>query len=385
MRLHVHGIATGGDGVGRDADGRVVFVAGALPGETVHVEVTAAKKRFAHARLLEVIEPSELRREPPCRHVAEGCGGCDFAHVTATGQAALKTTIVSDVLERIGRIADPPVRFAGSVAEFDYRTTVRGGVVDGQLGMRRARSHDVVATPDCRVASAAVRNVLQGASVDRGDDVVVRVGDGDSVNVLIDDAVDGRLGDASGRLVITVAGQPFRVSAPSFFQSGPSAGELLVREVDAMVRSTGRAADPAATLLDLYGGVGLFAGTVDFAGAVVVVEVSPHAVGDARHNLAHLGERAAVVEADVKHWAPVAADVVVADPSRRGLEAAGVGVVTGTGATDVVLVSCDAGALGRDAGLLVAEGFTLRESAVLDLFPGTSHVEIVSHFTRSEA
>src|SRR5699024_1470120 len=75
FELTVDGIATGGDGVGRDADGRATFVAGALPGERVRVEVERTAKRHAHARLVEVLDRSGDRRTPPCPFVAAGCGG----------------------------------------------------------------------------------------------------------------------------------------------------------------------------------------------------------------------------------------------------------------------------------------------------------------------
>ena len=88
------------------------------------------------------------------------------------------------------------------------------------------------------------------------------------------------------------------------------------------------------------------------------------------------------VRSTIERWTPEPADVVVADPPRAGLAAAGVEQVVATGAATVVLVSCDAASLGRDAGLLVAAGYRLERSRVLDLFPQTSHVEVVSRFVR---
>ena len=175
-----------------------------------------------------------------------------------------------------------------------------------------------------------------------------------------------------------VAGRRFRVSAPSFFQSSPQSAELLVAQVRA---AAGPSALSATRMVDLYGGVGLFAATVAPQSSVVIVEQSPSSAADARVNLA--GRPAEVVEADVERWAAPLADLVVADPSRRGLDRGGVATVVSTGTPVLVLVSCDAAALGRDARLLADVGYRHAGSTVIDVFPGTPHVEVVTRFERT--
>ena len=76
------------------------------------------------------------------------------------------------------------------------------------------------------------------------------------------------------------------------------------------------------------------------------------------------------------------ADLVIADPSRKGLGKKAAVRLSATGAEVIVLVSCDAASLGRDAGLLADLGFRLERARVIDLFPQTSHVEVVSRFVR---
>ena len=88
--LTTTGVAAGGAGVGRDGDGRVVFVRGALPGERVRVTVTDERKTYATATLDEVVEPAPDRTAPPCPHVADGCGGCDWQHVEPAAQPGLR-------------------------------------------------------------------------------------------------------------------------------------------------------------------------------------------------------------------------------------------------------------------------------------------------------
>lgn len=362
VEVDVGRIATGGEGVARAPDGRTLFVPGALPGERVRARLVDERKRFIHGALVEVLAPAPGRRTPPCPHVADGCGGCDWQHATEELQAALRRTIVTDALERIGRIPDPVVE--DGIAVVTRRTTVRAAVVDRRAGYRRRRSHDVVHPTTCMVVHPRLEALLVDGRYD-GDEVQLRVGARTG-----ETAVDGTIHEE-------VAGRRWRISPGSFAQPSPEAAEALVHEVGGAIGSAG------GVLVDLASGIGLFAGTVG-AGfdEVVAVEVSPSAVADAEHNLADLGPKVRVVRSTIERWEPVLADVVVADPPRAGLARAGVERVVATGAPTVVLVSCDAASLGRDAGLLVAAGYRLERSRVLDLFPQTSHVEVVSRFVR---
>ncbi|TML14035.1 MAG: TRAM domain-containing protein, partial [Actinobacteria bacterium] len=107
-QLRTTGVAKGGAAIARDADGRVVFVRGALPDEVVRAEIVDVKRDFATAEVREVIEASTWRIEPPCPAVAAGCGGCDLQHASLEGQRALKVRIVEDALTRIARVREYP-------------------------------------------------------------------------------------------------------------------------------------------------------------------------------------------------------------------------------------------------------------------------------------
>jgi len=131
--------------------------------------------------------------------------------------------------------------------------------------------------------------------------------------------------------------------------------------------------------IDLYSGVGLFAGLLaDRGWTVVSVESSGEAVRDARVNLR--GAAVEVVRADVEKWSPPPGHLVVANPSRRGLGRSGLSTVVASGASRVVLVSCDVGTLGRDTALLRSAGYELTAVTPVDMFPHTFHVEVVSTF-----
>lgn len=395
----VTGVAAGGEGVGRLGDGRVVFVRGALPGERVRVTVAEARKRFARGALVEVVEAATGRVAPPCPQVEAGCGGCDWQHVAPAAQRELKGRIVTDALRRIGRVEPPPPDPGPELAPDGWRTTVRAVVDDeDRAGFRLHHAHEPLAVGPggCLVAHPLVDEILrEGIFPPPVREVTIRAGaaTGERLVLCTPAAGDSRVPEgvplvgtdelAGGRrawIHEVVAGRRWRISAGSFFQSRPDGAGALV---DAVVAALGDALTPGATVVDLYSGVGLFAGVLGdrTGGRVVAVESNRSAVADARINLADL-DGARIVRSDVRRWHPSAADVVVADPSRHGLGAEVVPRIGATGASAVALVSCDPGALGRDAGLLAADGWRLGPVRLVDLFPHTSHVEVVTGWIR---
>ncbi|NDE60185.1 MAG: TRAM domain-containing protein, partial [Acidimicrobiia bacterium] len=151
-----------GDGLGRLDDGRVVFVEGALPGEVVEARIVKQSRDYARAVTVSVIEANDRRVDPPCPHVAAGCGGCDLQHASVSLQHEIKRDIVRESLVRLGRIADPEVRFADvDVPISAGRTTVRvARGKGGRVGFRRRGSHDVVIVDRCLVAHDGVNSLL---------------------------------------------------------------------------------------------------------------------------------------------------------------------------------------------------------------------------------
>ncbi len=393
--LRVTAVAVGGEGVAREESGRVVFVAGALPGERVVAEVVEEHPRHARAAVVEVLEESPDRVAPPCPFVAAGCGGCGWQHVDPPAQREMRMAMVADALTRLGGVADPRVvsgpPLAGGGA--GYRTTIRAVAdPDGRLALRRHHSHDLVAVPGCLVAHPLVADVLADGRFPPGAEVTVRVGARTRERMVVIDgaAVEAAVVVPDGVRVVTgaelaagkrawlheeVSGVRLRVSARSFFQAGPEAAEALVATVATAVGDV-----QGTRLADLYGGVGLFAATVGREAHVELVEASASSAADARVNLRDLDAR--VVRSDVARWGARPQDVVIADPPRAGLARGGVRAVRAARAPRLVLVSCDAGALGRDAGLLARAGYRLVGSTVVDAFPHTPHVEVVSRFDR---
>ncbi len=381
----------GGSTLAHLDDGTVALVRGALPGELVDADVQRRTPRRVDLAVRQVIEPSPRRTVAPCPHVARGCGGCDWQHVAVAHAVDLRAEIVIDALRRIGRLDPTTITIdTGPAAPLDsYRTTIRLARVGDQVGLRRHSSHRIVALGRCLVAHPLAQEVIDGLDPGEADELTVRVGagTGDRLVVAAPTATGVRVPGGvdvvgldelrAGRrawIHEEAAGRRWRISALSFFQSGPRAADALVSAVRRGVEGV----DEPARLLDLYAGVGLFAGTIGADRRVTAVERSPDAVADAKVNLHH----ARVVRTDVRRLSPRRAEIVVADPARAGLGAGGVAVVVAARGEVVVLVSCDAAALGRDVGALVAAGYVAERIELVDAFPGTSHIEAVTTLRR---
>ena len=381
-------MVAGGDALAHLADGRVVFVSGALPGESAVIDVHTSKRDFARATAISIGEPSTSRVDVPCPQVAAGCGGCSWQHATPDAQLQLKTAIVAEALQRIAKLPDAHVRAGGAVEPWQYRTTLRLAVADdGTVGLRAAASHRVVAIDECLVAHPALIALVGKLRVRGADEITLRVSRATGeMTAFADKAgaqamglpVSVRVG-ADASLHEAVAGVRLQVSAASFFQSGPQAAELLVMHVREACGDL-LAADNAP-LLDAYGGVGLFSATLARSAGMtsIVVESSESACRDAAANL---GDSAEVVCSRIEDWVARPVRLAVADPARAGLAREGCAALVATDAERIVLVSCDAASLARDAVLLAEAGYRLAGSTVLDLFPHTPHVEVVTRFDR---
>lgn len=410
VELTLHGLTHGGEAVGRLPGGKVCFVAYAIPGERVRVEVVEDHPRWSRGRLLEVLEASPDRAAPPCPYFGPGrCGGCALQHVTPQRQAAMKRRVVVEQLERIGKIDHPPVTDTVVVGSTGYRNTARFAVdPGGRLGFRGAGSHEVVPIDRCLLLHPTAQAVRDEAGDDwKGvEEVAVRAGlagDGSALVVhpgagalpaLPPGATPVALVDTAGNthplrgeptLTERVTGFDYRISAGSFFQPSTAGAEALV----GLVRDAA-AVGPGDAVADLYAGVGLFARPLAADGATVVaVEGNPHACEDARANLS--GTTASVVHATVEKALDLLAgdpgddpafDVVVLDPPRRGAGRDVCGRVANLRPRTIVYVSCDPAALARDARILTDAGYPLTRAVPVDQFAQTAHVEVVATFGR---
>jgi 23S rRNA (uracil1939-C5)-methyltransferase len=388
--MHPERFVAGGDALAHDADGRVVFVRGGVPGDEVVVETVEDKGDWSRVVVSSVVRPGPDRVEPPCPHRRDGCGGCDWQHLAVPAQLPAKVEIVREALRRTGHLPDASIVPGAAVAATGYRTTIRVvGDEHGRAAYRRERSHDAVVATRCPIAHPSLHPVIDAIEIPPGVEVTLRSSVATGEVTARWDRSRGEVGGLPAEVGVgedailyeEVAGHRLRVSAGSFFQSGPAAAELLV----AAVRRHAPELDGARRVLDAYAGVGLFAVVAaPTAEHVVTVETSRAAVADCRANL---GDRSARVEqGQVGRWRPdrgMDIDVVIADPARSGLGRPGVAAVLATDTPVVVLVSCDPVAMARDSALLGRHGYRHVTTEVLDVLPHTHHVECVTRFERS--
>jgi tRNA/tmRNA/rRNA uracil-C5-methylase (TrmA/RlmC/RlmD family) len=350
-------VAHGGHCVIRHA-GRVVFVRHALPGERVVVEVTEGRDgdRFWRGDAVSVLSASPDRVPAPCPYAGPGlCGGCDFQHVSAEGQRALKSAVVREQLSRLAGL-DLAVEVEEVPPLLRWRTRMQYvALPGGARGLHVHRSDEVVEIDDCLIDASR----------------------------LVEERAPASVSDPTVESVETSAGRhDFRVDPDGFWQSHVEAPRVLVETVLSYLSPR-----PGERVLDLYAGVGLFsaflADGVGPTGRVVAVEGSRVACSDARANLpSSVRVEHGSVDRVLASSYDEPFDLVVLDPPREGARRTVVEQVADRAPRAVAYVACDPAALARDLATFAALGYPLRELRAFDLFPMTHHVECVALLER---
>ncbi|MFI1799486.1 class I SAM-dependent RNA methyltransferase [Streptomyces sp. NPDC020379] len=418
--VEVGPVAHGGHCVARTEAGRVLFVRHALPGERVVARVTEGEStsRFLRADAVEILTASKDRVEAPCPFSGPGkCGGCDWQHAKPGAQRRLKGEVVAEQLRHLAGLTPEEAGWDGTVvpAEGDklpagevpaWRTRVQYAIdAEGHAGLRKHRSHDVQVIDHCMIAApgvselgiekrdwpqiATVEAIAASGSADR--QVILTPKPGGRLPIVeLDKPVSVMRVGEKDKAVHRVHGRPFvreradertyRVGEGGFWQVHPKAADTLVKAV--MQGLMPRKGDMA---LDLYCGVGLFAGAlgerVGEKGAVLGIESGKRAVEDARHNLQDL-ERVRIEQGKVESVLPRTgikeADIIVLDPPRAGAGKQTVRHLASLGARRIAYVACDPAALARDLAYFAEEGYKPVKLRAFDLFPMTHHVECVA-------
>lgn len=399
IEVEATNMAHGGEAVAR-FDGRVVFVADAIPGERVLARVTDdAKKAFWRAETVRVLEPSPHRRPHVWaeasveRDPAERPGGADYGHIAPAHQRALKAEVLADALRRMGKVerSVEVEALPGAEDGTRWRTRERLHVADdGTVGPYAARSHRVVKVSSLPLAVEAVRDLapIGDAMPGAGSVHVIAPSTAEEARLVIGTqqptVIRERVGD-----------REFRVDDTGFWQVHAGAPAALTAAVQDAIDPD--LFDPKAANLDLYGGVGLLAAAVgDRFGPgvrITTVESDARATEHAAENLAEwIG--ASAVTARVERWvrsladasagerARLAAATVVLDPPRSGAGAAVLEAIAAVGPAQIVYVACDPVAFARDVAILAGLGYDLGALRALDMFPNTHHVEAVGAFRR---
>jgi tRNA/tmRNA/rRNA uracil-C5-methylase (TrmA/RlmC/RlmD family) len=363
LRLTIDDIAFGGEGVGR-VDDFVVFVPFVALGETVEVELVEVKKRFARARLLQVLEPSPDRVAPACRYFGQ-CGGCQYQHLDYPAQLRIKHKQACDLFQRIGGI--DPRRVEAVIpcpAPYGYRNRI---MIRSQwdkfkqglnIGFLRADNRLVVDIEECKIAEPVLNEQI--------------------LRVRQQPPPKGGI-----KVVLRAAAEGWEVPRDSFFQNNFFLLPRLVETVGARLRDGG-----SRFLLDAYCGVGFF--SIELGGLVeefAGVEVDVAAIQAARHNArTHGRSNGQFLAGRAEELLPrmlgrfeARSTTVILDPPRTGCPAEMLQALRETGPRQVLYVSCHPATLARDLNVLCAGNvFEVTKIVPLDMFPQTQHIECVA-------
>ena len=400
-------LAAGGDGVGKLADGRAVFVPRTAPGDLVSLRSVRPSRRFARARVERVLEPGPERVEPRCPHyTADDCGGCQLQHLSPAAQLAARRAIVGDALRRLAHldVADPDIEAAPSA--FGYRTklTLAAGSQGHAVGLHPVdRPTTVFELERCHITADSLMELWVALRPLRG---LLPVGLEQLVLRLDRDGGRHVVGRVRGSTVWTQAGELAaalaRRGVPAVLWWHPEGGAARVvagREGSAPPASVFEQVHPAMgdrvrayalerlgplsghRVWDLYAGIGETTAALTQAGALVEsVERDARAVAHAEMGgppaVRHAGDAGALVG----RLEPP--DLVVTNPPRVGMDSAVTRELVSRRPERIAYVSCDPATLARDVARL-GPAFRLADLKAFDMFPQTAHVETVALLERT--
>ena len=435
--MEITGMSSDGEGVGR-IENEVVFVPGAIVGETCRVNIVNIGKTCAHGVLVSVETPSPHRIEPDCP-CFEACGGCDFRHMDYAQELEIKRQRVFDALTRIGGAEVENLPITGSDCVDGYRNKVQYPVQmqNGRptAGFYTARTHRVTPIEHCRLQpycadriraavlswmtqyniraydeaehTGYIRHIYIRFGTVSGQIMVCIVANCENLpkkkqlvsallqaephittvtvsynqkrgNTVLGERFESIFGD--GTIEDTLCGLVFRLSPAAFYQVNHDQAERLYAKALEFA-----SLDGTQTVLDLYCGTG----TITLCLAknsrkAVGVEIVAPAIEDAKQNAARNGvENAEFYCMDAGEAAKKFAacgerpDVIVVDPPRKGVSREVIEAIEKMAPQRVVYVSCDPATLARDVKLLGEGSYRFERAEAFDLFPRCAHVESV--------
>lgn len=442
VELAVERMTYGADGIAHTKDGKAVFVAGAVAGDTVEARIVEEGERFARATTQRILEPSPNRVTPTCPY-AGICGGCPWATLSRAAQLEAKRANVVDSLTRIAHMdADAAEALVAPCEDlgkpWGYRNKVELAFVRegnrarlGMHGIAEASKErpPVIKVDSCPLLDTRNKKLVKSVSGALSYLVGTRNIDLDRVGIRVSSRtrnIEVALWTSPGQFpraqatkvladackvtsvvrVLSKGPQKARkvtgvevlsgrghwrerigdatmiISAPSFFQVNTAGAERLVELVLEGLSPTEN--DEA---MDLYCGAGTFTlPLAEHAGWVSAVESYGPAVRDLRRNLeaAHLGNVEPIGGDAYREFPETQADVIVVDPPRAGLAPEVVEKLGAQPARGIAYVSCDPATLARDLGRFAANGtFSPARITPVDLFPQTYHVENVCLLVRN--
>jgi len=379
----------GGDGeILATVEGVPAAVHGGLPGERVTVEVVRKYHDSLACRVVDVLDPSPDRRDPPCRYYG-GCTGCQLQHVQYGRQLQIKRARVLDALRAYPALAGTSVLpTLPSPMQLRYRNHARFTVGRlGEVGFVNRHSRGFNRIDECLLMQDPINDVLARvqARLKGMTQFSVRASTATGDRLVQPRLIDSGCGVDSGGSTYweQIGDRRFRVAGSSFFQVNTAVARQLIDRVKAAL-----ALDGTQIVIDAYAGVGVFAAMLASSSKRVIgIEDSASAVDDARANTADL-PNVEFVMGRTEALLPTMreADAVAMDPPRSGCQPVAIEALRALGPARVAMVSCEPDALARDLDLLCRDQlFAVEWIQPADMFPQTYHIECVASVVRSSA
>lgn len=392
-KVIIHGFAFGGRAVGKRSDGKVCFVRGAIPGETVEAAIVSERKNYSEGTLERILEPSPSRLVAECPNP---CPGCSYSHVPYSMELEWKQRQFRTFAEKAKLRANPddflrpPV---GAPCRTEWRNklklalerTENGGI---RAGYRAEDNRTLIEVRDCPLACAPIREVLRSGSWKEN------LSSGEETLLLRHTSADGVCVVRKGEKEILTEELSsfgcFRVPSDSFFQVNPHLSGVLAEKAAELVSRC----HPAG-LVELYCGCGCFSilcAEREKDLRCFGVELDVRSVNCAKENAAAhgVGDRCEFVAGDAgktfrrryPHGLP-ANTLLLIDPPRTGLDRGALELLCRSRAAFILYVSCAPDTLFRDLAELEKASYSISESTLLDMFPSTAHFESVTLLKRS--
>ncbi|HEX8396315.1 MAG TPA: class I SAM-dependent RNA methyltransferase [Pyrinomonadaceae bacterium] len=395
------------DGFGlAHAENLTIFVPLVAAGDRARVRIERKKGKVAFAELVEILEPSGDRVEPPCPHFGV-CGGCDFQQLNYTAQLRAKVEIIRDCLRRIGKIDwQKEIEIVSSPNAWNYRTRAQWKRDGKKLGYFERKSHRVCDVQVCPILTETLQKTLQSAreNSNRNFSELRAAASGETVslsfaNTKTDAEPDENFyaankiqeendrTDASSRkskaeeINLKIGDFDYSFSADVFFQVNHG---LLPEFVETAIGKT-----EGNQALDLYCGVGLF--TLPLAAKfkqVTGIEGNRLSIQFAKSNAQTANLKnvdfqvSAVCKWLVENTGKLAGiDFVLLDPPRSGAETGTIEILIRLQPAKIVYVSCNPATLARDLRAFAAGGYEIEKVRAFDFFPQTHHVETIVHLS----
>lgn len=384
MQVHIDRMDHFGNGIG-NINGKIIFVKGALPGETVDVTITKDKKSFMEGNISTIIYKSSKRVEPFCKYFGV-CGGCSLCHLNYENTLEYKKERVKNILSKFDI---PKINVIRNENDLYYRNKIELKIVDGKLGFYEKNTHNLIEIKECKVTKKSINKsfeFVKNMTLENAN-VTIRANYNDEVLIIIDSKEKPVILNPEDYKIVGIVlndkciyGQDnfmekinnlfFTVSYNSFFQ----VNNYINLELFNLIKEN----IVGKTVLDLYSGVGtLSIVTSKVVDKVYSIEVIPNAVKNALINakinkcdninfiLGKVEDKIGFINDKI--------DTIIVDPARAGLDKKTIEVINNICPQRIIYVSCDTQSLANN--LVDLANYEIKKFYILDMFSYTYHIE----------